>query len=287
MNSARGAAFAVISGGEQRRVRLVATLCPQARVAWSVSDVGFDEGGALVLRDWLQIVQHLGRVDGIIIGDSRVNDRRFELVRSLGLPAVLVGVPWDEDPIPHVENSLPGAGVDEAVDHLVELGYRRIAYIGGPNDGVQALHRRDLFLSKIEEAGLEPVAAISTRYSPNSAALHTDQLLELAAPPTAILYGSDPMALGGIRAAHRRGVSVPEELSVVGFDDLQLSEWFSPLTTVHRDVPHRGRAVATLLLRMLGQDLDPFDIGQPYLVVRDSTTSPPRPAATAVASKFD
>lgn len=209
MNTARGAAFAVISGGEQRLVRLVATLFPQARVAWSVSDVGFDEGGAPVLRDWLQIVQHLGRVDGIIIGDSRVNDRRFELVRSLGLPAVLVGVPWDEDPIPHVENSLPGAGVDEAVDHLVELGHRRIAYIGGPNNRVQALHRRDTFLRKIEEAGLEPVAAISTRYSPNSAALHTDQLLELAAPPTAILYGSDPMALGGIRAAHRRGVSYP------------------------------------------------------------------------------
>jgi DNA-binding LacI/PurR family transcriptional regulator len=219
---------------------------------------------------------HLGRVDGIIIGDSRVDDRRFDLARSLGLPAVLVGVPSGDDPIPHVENTLPGVGVDEAVDHLIQLGHRRIAYIGGPNDRVQALHRRDMFLTKLAESGLEPVAAISTRYSPNSAAHHTDQLLELAAPPTAILYGSDPMALGGIRAAHRRGVSVPEELSVVGFDDLQLSEWFSPpLTTVHRDVPQRGRAAATLLLRMLGQDLDPLDVGEPYLVTRDSTTSPP------------
>ncbi len=56
-NTARGTAFAVISGGQQRRVRLVATLCPQVRVAWSVSDIGFDERGAAVLHDWLQIVR--------------------------------------------------------------------------------------------------------------------------------------------------------------------------------------------------------------------------------------
>ncbi len=145
-----------------------------------------------------------------------------------------------------------------------------------PLDRVQALHRRDMFASKMAEAGLEPVATISTRYAPHSAALHTDQLLELTTTPTAIVYGSDPMALGGIRAAHRHGMSVPEQLPVVGFDDLQLSEWSSPpLSTVHRDVPQRGRAVATLLLRALGHDLETLDVGQPFLVVRDST-APPR-----------
>ena len=132
-----------------------------------------------------------------------------------------------------------------------------------------------MFLTSIAKARLEPVAAIATRYSPETAAQHTSTLLDLAHPPTAIIYGSDPMALGGIKAAQERGVSVPGQLSVVGFDDLQLSEWFSPpLTTVHRDVPQRGRAVASRLLKELGVDSEQHEVTQPFLVVRGSTAQP-------------
>lgn len=217
------------------------------------------------------------RVDGVILTDSRYGDGRFALMRSLGLPAVLIGTPDAGDPVPHLDSDPPGAGIDDAVTHLIELGHRRIAYIGGPDDRVQARMRRLMFESAMADQGLRPIASIATDYSPEEAAGRTAALLDgTSAQPTAIIYGSDPMAIAGISAARSAGVSVPEHLSVIGFDGLPIGAWIDPtLTTVQRDAVQRGRAVATRLLELLGEDVEVQQIARPHLLVRGSTGPAP------------
>lgn len=216
------------------------------------------------------------RVDGVILVDSTVGDTRFQLMRDIGLSAVLLGTPWREDPIPYLDSVPPGAGVGESVEHLVELGHRRIAYIGGPDARTQALLRREAFDVAMADAGLTPTAVVATDYTPREAARYTEQVLGLAEPPTAIMYGGDMMAIAGMQIARRRGLRLPEDLSITGFDGLSIGEWMEPqLTTVRRDPVQRGRAIAALLLRILGEDVaEDYPLPQQTLVVRRSTARP-------------
>lgn len=217
------------------------------------------------------------RVDGVVLIDSFVGDARFDLVRELNLPAVLLGTPWRPDPILHVDPSSAGAGVGESVRHLLELGHRTIAYVGGPDVRSQALARRVRFEKTMGEAGILPVAVVETDYSPRDGARVTGELLELADRPTAIVYGSDLMAIAGMQVARRRGMRLPQDLSVVGFDGLMIGELMEPeLTTVRRDPVGRGRAAASMLLRLLGEDVEQHPVPAQELVVRRSTAPPHR-----------
>jgi DNA-binding LacI/PurR family transcriptional regulator len=218
------------------------------------------------------------RVDGVILTDSRIGDPRFALMRSLELPAVLVGTPWTDDPIPHLDDG-SDVGITQAVEHLASLGHRRLAFIGGPMDRVQPVLRRTAYEQALEAAGLTSVATIATDYSAAESAVQTAALLALTEPPTAIVYGSDGMAIAGIKTARNRGVSVPGQLSVVGYDGLPVGEWVEPeLTTVVRDAGQRGRAAAARLLTLLEVEVDEQPISPPQLLVRASTGPVPAPA---------
>jgi DNA-binding LacI/PurR family transcriptional regulator len=227
-----------------------------------------DEEGATYRK-----LAHARRVDGVVLTNSRVADPRFELLRSLELPAVLVGRPWTDDPVPHLDAESPGAGVAESVEHLLALGHTRIAYIGGPEDLVLPLERRAALERSLRERRLSPMATIATRYSAHEAARHTAELLDLATPPTAVMYGSDGMAIAGMKVAKEKGFRVPDDLSIVGYDGLSIGQWVEPeLTTVQRNGRERGRAAAAALLRLLGEQLDgEYALSAPQLVVRGST----------------
>lgn len=216
------------------------------------------------------------RVDGVVLTDSMIGDVRFELMRSIGLPAVLVGAPWSEDPIPSLDSTEAPDGIRESVEHLAQLGHADIAYVGGPPDRVQPATRRASFEAAMREFGLNPVANIAADYSWTLAAEHTTKLLNLADPPTAIIFGSDAMAIAGMRTARREGWRVPDDLSIMGYDGLPVGEWTEPeLTTVHRDPVQRGRVAAALLLVALGETLEErYELTPPKLVVRNSTAGP-------------
>lgn len=212
------------------------------------------------------------RVDGVILIDSVVGDTRFDLVRELGLPAVLLGTPWRPDPIPHLDAEPAGAGVAESVRHLVELGHRDIAYVGGPAHRAQALARRLAFDAAMTAEDLLPTAVAETDYTPREAARVTGELLDLAERPSAVVYGGDLMAIAGMQVARRHGLRLPDDLSIVGFDGLMIGELMEPeLTTVVRDPVGRGRAIASLLLRNLGEDVPQHPLPEQKLVVRRST----------------
>ncbi|TQM79107.1 LacI family transcriptional regulator [Saccharothrix saharensis] len=217
------------------------------------------------------------RVDGVVLTESRIGDTRFELLRTLGVNAVLVGTPWRADPVPSVQATGLGSGIRAAVDHLVGHGHRRVAYVSGPEDRVHTVHRRRVFEDALAARGLAPSHSLVSDFTAAGAVDAISALLADRRRPTAVLFANDSMAVAGLSAARRLGVDVPGELSVIGHDDLPLGELVYPqLTTVRQDLVGLGRAAARVLLASLGEvDAEPVEVRPPELVVRESTGPAP------------
>ncbi|MCG5217856.1 LacI family DNA-binding transcriptional regulator [Streptosporangium sp. KLBMP 9127] len=219
------------------------------------------------------------RVDGFLLTESRIGDPRFALLRDLGQQAVLIGIPWQDDPQPHVQSAAPLRGVLDTARHLLDLGHRRIAYVSGPDDRVHTVQRREAFVTALRESGVTPTIAGARRFDSLEARTITEDLLRMPDRPTAIVFANDMMALAGMGAAQRAGIDVPGSLSVVGYDDLPIGEWHYPaLTTVAQDLAAIGAAAAVALLRLLGEERpgQQPDIPPTRLVIRESTgTAPP------------
>ncbi|GAA3875983.1 LacI family DNA-binding transcriptional regulator [Streptomyces sedi] len=218
------------------------------------------------------------RVDGVILTESRIGDSRFELLRQLRLPAVLVGTPWREDPIVSVRaGGEQDAGIREAVHHLAELGHRHIAYVSGPEDRVHTVFRRRVFEAALGERGLRPTRIVISEFTADAAVKAVRRLLaEPDRRPTAVLFANDTMAVAGMSAARRLGFDVPRDLSVIGYDDLPVGELVYPrLTTIGQDLVQLGRAAATAMFGLLdsgrSEPVEPTAVRPPGLLVREST----------------
>ena len=142
-------------------------------------------------------------------------------------------------------------GIAAAVQHLVDLGHTRIAHVAGPQSMVHGRSRREAWSRALRDAGLPEGVCVEADFSAESGAAATRELLDLAEPPTAIVYANDLMAMAGLSLALARGVDVPGELSVTGFDDMEIAAHLQPsLTSVNTDVVAWGRAAATRLLEI-------------------------------------
>jgi DNA-binding LacI/PurR family transcriptional regulator len=217
-----------------------------------------------------------GRVDGVFVTDLQVDDPRPALLEDLALPAVVIGPPVEGDPTPTLGVD-DAPGVAAAVAHLTGLGHRRIAHVSGPQSMVHGRSRRAAWERALREAGLPSDLCVEADFSAESGAAATRALLDLAEPPTAIVYANDLMAMAGLSLAVSRGVSIPGELSVTGYDDTEIAAHLQPsLTTVAIDVVAWGRAAATRLLELIGsQEPTPVDLPPARLVVRASTGPAP------------
>jgi len=231
--------------------------------------------------DWLDSVVRRGPTGIILLFAGIAAEGRAKLT-ARGIPFVLIDPAGDPAPgVPSVGSANWAGGLD-ATRHLIDLGHRRIAAITGPADVLCSLARLDGYRSALLAAGL-PVDHALTRFGDfdrESGERHARALLALADPPTAIFAGSDIQALGVLHAAAARGISVPGELSVVGFDDLAVAELASPrLTTIHQPLREMAEQATRLLLALL-EDRPPevtrVELAT-SLVVRDST-APPRSA---------
>jgi DNA-binding LacI/PurR family transcriptional regulator len=217
-----------------------------------------------------------GRVDGVFLSDLRHEDPRIDLLVELGLPAVTLNRPEGSSPFPAVcLDDRPGTIA--VVEHLVQLGHRRIAHVAGPPAFVHATARSDAFASALAGAGLEPVAVEVSDFTAAGGTEATRRLLALPEPPTAIVYANDRMAIAGIGAAHQAGLKVPSDVSIAGFDDSELAEFVHPgLTTVRADPFGFGAAAAQTLNRLIDGDGEVPDVELPpaRLVIRQSTATP-------------
>jgi LacI family transcriptional regulator len=172
------------------------------------------------------------------------------------------------------------SGADQAMRHLLELGHRRIAQITGPRGWVATEDRRRGYRAALAAAGIPPDPALEIEAEPEirpgrEAAL---QLLDLSERPTAIFAFNDNIAIGAIQAARARGLRVPEDVSIVGFDDVEHATIVTPaLTTVRQPLAEMGRTAVSLLNRLLErQHFETLHVElATRLVVRDSTAPPP------------
>jgi DNA-binding LacI/PurR family transcriptional regulator len=220
------------------------------------------------------------RVDGVFLTDLRVDDPRPALVTELGLPAVAVGALEAGSDLPTV-NLDDRPAVRHAVHHLVELGHRDIAYVAGPDEFVHARRRRQAWADALTEAGLPGGPLLPGGFTAEGGAQATRALLARTAPPTAIVYGNDLSATAGMAVAQEAGVRLPDDLSVVGFDDVPLASWTNPtLTTCRANPVSWGRAAAQALMEVIerGATAD-VELEPATLVIRGSTGPAPARAA--------
>jgi LacI family transcriptional regulator len=174
------------------------------------------------------------RVDGVAIltfgmEESLVADLRFRKV-----PLVFVDVGPQAAGITNIRVNYQ-EGIREAVSHLVKLGHKRIAFVAGPSNLKSAMARRAAFEAAIQENGLQvdQELIVTGDHKVEGGIAAMAQLAALSKRPTAILCSNDMTAVGVMREAYDRGISIPRELSVIGFDDIRLAEFTTPpLTTV-------------------------------------------------------
>ena len=251
-----------------------------ARAAgYSLSVSILDDATAAAMRDAVDtfVAQ---RVDGIVALSTY--DDAAEALRALEppVPLVAVQVGGGED--------RPAVGVDQetgarlATRHLLGLGHGTVHHVAGPADSQEARGRVDGWRSELEAAGAPvPEQTLRGDWTPSSGYLAGKALaarIRGGEEITAIFLANDQMALGLLAALHENGLRVPEDVSVVGFDDLPEAPYFTPpLTTVRQDFAELGRrGVQLVLARMKGEDLHPEPV-PPALLVRSSTGPAPTP----------
>ncbi|MEU6341604.1 LacI family DNA-binding transcriptional regulator [Streptomyces sp. NPDC046977] len=216
------------------------------------------------------------RVDGVFLTDLRVDDTRPGLLRELGLPGVAVGADGGVEGLATV-NLDDRPVVTGAVRHLVELGHRRIAYVAGPEEYLHAQRRLKACQDAVAEAGLPPCPVLPGGFTAEGGALATQELIARPDRPTAIVYANDLSATAGMAVAQEAGLRLPEDLSVVGFDDVPLASWTRPsLTTGRADAARWGRAAALALIDTIETGATPLvELDPAALMLRDSTGPAP------------
>ena len=194
-----------------------------------------------------------------------------EVMRDL--PVLVVTAGWVPDRLTAAVDQRAGARL--AVEHLLALGHREILHLAGPSDWLDAQARLDAWRQRLTEAGLvvrEPVRGDWSADFGYEYGRHSTEIDDA----TALFVANDQMALGVLHGLHDRGLRVPEDISVVGFDDSAESRHFlPPLTTVRQDFYALGTLSVTLLIAALrGRPLRNADLIAPELVVRQSTRNP-------------
>jgi LacI family transcriptional regulator len=218
------------------------------------------------------------QVPGVAILTSQIDPEAAELLPRAGVASVFLDLGQVDRNISNIVVDY-AHGISEALEHLVRQGHKRIGYIGGPLRLPSAEVRRQAFMHSAVGMGIEPVGALDADFTVRGGYQACAELLKAA--PTAIVTGNDLTAIGVLHQAYHRGLRVPAELSVVGFDDIAFSEYTQPpLTTVAVPRSEIGRVAFQALWEMIN---DPEHAGREYrvatrLVVRKSTRPPgPQP----------
>ena len=193
------------------------------------------------------------RVDGVAILTFGMEESLMDYLRDRKVPLVFVDVGPDVPGVANIRIDYLN-GIRQAVQHLAALRHTRIAFITGPQHLKSALARRDAFRTAMREIGLSPDLIITGdhRMEGGMKALH--ELHALSQPPTGVLCSNDMSAIGVMREAYEQNMRIPESLSVVGFDDIRLSEFtIPPLTTVQMSQHELAKIAFKALLKEVEQ----------------------------------
>ncbi|MFF3485785.1 LacI family DNA-binding transcriptional regulator [Streptomyces sp. NPDC002701] len=262
--------FAEVIGGALAQQGLTPVLCTQTK--GGVSEADYVE---LLLQQHVSGVVFAG---GGLFAQADAPHDHYRQLAERRIPVVLVNAPIEGLDFPCVSCD-DAVAVEQAWRHLTLLGHERIGVVLGPSDHIPSRRKLAAARAAAEAAGgsLPDAYVERSMFSLEGGQAATNRLLERGV--TGVVCASDPLALGAIRAARRRGLAVPEQVSVVGFDDSAFMNCTEPpLTTVRQPVEAMGRAAVDLLCAQIqGAEVQPGELlFEPELVVRGSTTQAPR-----------
>jgi LacI family transcriptional regulator len=230
-------------------------------------------------QTWARRLTTAGRA-GVIVVTGVLTQAHIDALSLVGVPLVLM----DPLNLPRAEVTSVGstnfAGGMTATRHLIDLGHRDIAFVGGPPSSGCNQARLHGYRAALETAGItaRPEFVRGEDFSYDVGRRAGEQLLDLATRPTAIVGGSDTIAQGIMEAARLRGLRIPDELSVTGFDDTEVATMAAPpLTVIRQPLREMGRVALKSVLQMAaGEALDSHHVElATELVVRASTAPPP------------
>ena len=212
------------------------------------------------------------RVDGIVVLTGRLSDAALAACAQ-AMPVVVTGRNLSAPGLFSLNfDNFEGGRL--ATKHLIDLGHQRIAFIAGDQDHPDANERLRGYRAALETAGIafEPELVVPGEYHEISGLLAVDRLLERQQRFTAIFAANDQMAVGAALGLKRRSLRVPEDVSVVGFDDLPSSGYaIPPLSTVHQPAYELGRLAAAAMLQLLAGKTPDAEMPAPRLVARESS----------------
>ncbi|KAA0549027.1 LacI family transcriptional regulator [Bacillus sp. BGMRC 2118] len=215
------------------------------------------------------------RVDGVIIQGIKIDDPYLLEVVESDIPCVLIDIPIESDTVGYVttDNIL---GAKKAVHHLIELGHCNIAMVNGHDQAFVSKRRLEGYIESLKDSNL-PICndwIVNGKFNEEEAEQATEELLINNPEITAVFCASDLMALGVIKAARNLGKRVPEDLSVVGYDDIVLASYSTPsLTTIAQDKFRMGYEAGRLLVQMLEGDNHSHIVTlETNLKIRDSSS---------------
>ena len=246
-----------------------------AGAAGSVLVTGSDLGVGRNLEAYLDLLGH-GRVDGLLLATGALGMDEDELTK-LGIPWLFVNR-TGRGQRRYVVLDDEGA-IALAVGHLVGLGHERLAHLSGPRGSDSARRRRLGYQKAVRAQGIGASAALVVpgNFTPEGGSAAISELLGLPEPPTAVVTANVASAIGTLHAAHRLGVRVPEDLSVIAVHDIPLAaNLVPPLTTVRTPLERLGERAVELLLTTPSDSPACEVVGQPMALVLRESTAPPR-----------
>lgn len=254
-------------------IRGVEQVARRNRIGVMVAEFGLHDSVGMPLDDVL------ARRPQCVLSVMQLHESEREQLRAKGIPFVVF------DPIAEMPDDVPFVGATNwrggrsAALHLIELGHRRVAMVSGPEEVLCCRARQAGYESAMKSAALpvDPELVVVSPLTSEGGCVAARGLLARGEPPTAIFASNDLQALGVYQAAREAGLRIPQDLSVVGFDDLPVVAWADPpLTTVHQPLTEMA-AAATELALALGRGESPAQLGVEIattLTVRDSTAPP-------------
>ena len=281
-----------LSGG---RTGLIGVTLPMvhveyfSRILWGASEALYEHDMRVVLCPTMHererevtLLDRLlqGTTDGALLMLTRESNDALTALERQGYPFVVLDPRQPVDERTPVVSAAHLAGAKAATEHLLSLGHRRIGVITGPHGWVASVDRLAGYQGSLAAAGIsvEPELIAKGNFTNESGYAGASELLSLRKPPTAIFAHNDEMAVGAMQAAKERGLEIPRDLSIVGFDDVEKTQIVTPaLTTVRQPLAEMGRMAVSLLTRLLErQPIEAMRVElATKLVVRDST-APPR-----------
>jgi LacI family transcriptional regulator len=211
-----------------------------------------------------------GRVDGLIVMAPHLGVEELSAALPRGLPSILINTRDASRQFPaiHLDNA---AGVRAVVDHLAGLGRKRLVHISGPSENIDAVEREEAFLAAVRLRGLDGrVVAGDFKMESGEAAIR--QLLSEGARFDAVFAANDNMAIGALETLRAAGIRIPEDVALVGFDDIPLARHIG-ITTVRVRIAELGERALQRLVDGLIEDGGGDELHAPELVIR-STTEP-------------